>query len=116
MEKKPIRGRGASHNPANRFERLAIVRDCPRDPDDPGPRTEFFRDCSRSVIARNESPDVGFDTSVNPYRGCEHGCSYCYARPYHEYLGFSAGLERKTHRNCCGPSCPPRAGGRNRFS
>jgi DNA repair photolyase len=96
MEKKPIRGRGASHNPANRFERLAIVRDCPRDPDDPGPRTEFFRDCSRSVIARNESPDVGFDTSVNPYRGCEHGCSYCYARPYHEYLGFSAGLDFET--------------------
>lgn len=96
METTPIRGRGASHNPANRFERLAVVWDGERDPDDPGPRTEFFRDCPRTVIARNESPDVGFDTTVNPYRGCEHGCSYCYARPYHEYLGFSAGLDFET--------------------
>jgi DNA repair photolyase len=96
METKPLRGRGASHNPANRFERLAVVPDGPADPGDPGPRTEFFRDCSRSIIARNESPDVGFDTTVNPYRGCEHGCLYCYARPYHEYLGFSAGLDFET--------------------
>lgn len=96
MDGKPLRGRGASHNPPNRFERLAVVRDGPREPDDPGQRTEFFRDSSRSVIARNESPDVGFDTTVNPYRGCEHGCSYCYARPYHEYLGFSAGLDFET--------------------
>jgi len=79
MESQPIRGRGASHNPANRFERLAVVPDGPRAPDDPGPRTEFFRDRSRSIIARNESPDVGFDTTVNPYRGCEHG-SPCYYR------------------------------------
>jgi DNA repair photolyase len=96
METKPIKGRGASYNPANRFERLAVVGDGEQDPEDPGPRTEFFRDCSRKVIARNESPDVGFDTTVNPYRGCEHGCSYCYARPYHEYLGFSAGLDFET--------------------
>jgi DNA repair photolyase len=58
--------------------------------------TEFSADASRSIIARNQSPDVGFDASVNPYRGCEHGCSYCYARPTHEYLGLSAGLDFET--------------------
>ena len=55
--------------------------------------TQFFRDATKTIIARNQSPDVGFETSVNPYRGCEHGCIYCYARPTHEYLGFSAGLD-----------------------
>jgi DNA repair photolyase len=60
------------------------------------PGTELFEDRSRSVIARNVSPDVGFDASLNPYRGCEHGCAYCYARPTHEYLGFSAGLDFET--------------------
>jgi DNA repair photolyase len=58
-----------------------------------GPRTEFLRDSTRTVLTRNDSPDVGFEYSVNPYRGCEHGCIYCYARPTHEYLGFSAGLD-----------------------
>ena len=62
--------------------------------DDPAPpRTELYRDPSRTILAHNDSPDVGFDTSVNPYRGCEHGCAYCYARPTHEYLGLSAGLD-----------------------
>ena len=55
--------------------------------------TEYFRDGTRTIITRNTSPDVGFETSLNPYRGCEHGCIYCYARPTHEYLGFSAGLD-----------------------
>lgn len=96
METLPIRGRGASDNPANRFEPLAVVRDDWDEPSDPAPRTELLRDCSRSIIARNQSPDVGFETSINPYRGCEHGCIYCYARPYHEYLGFSAGLDFET--------------------
>jgi DNA repair photolyase len=92
-----IRGRGASSNPANRFERLSYQPDEEaRDPDDPAPRTLFLRDASRTVVARNDSPDVGFDFSINPYRGCEHGCSYCYARPTHEYLGFSAGLDFET--------------------
>src|SRR5207248_3770801 len=59
----------------------------------PGPTTQFLRDASRTIIATNDSPDVGFSASVNPYRGCEHGCIYCYARPTHEYLGFSAGLD-----------------------
>ena len=58
-----------------------------------GPATRFLKDTSRSIITYNDSPDVGFDASVNPYRGCEHGCIYCYARPTHEYLGFSAGLD-----------------------
>lgn len=56
-------------------------------------RTEFYVDRASSVITRNTSPDLGFDYTLNPYRGCEHGCAYCYARPYHEYLGFSAGVD-----------------------
>src|SRR5439155_16898176 len=68
-------------------------RDPEAGPDDSAPATQFFRDSSRSIIARNDSPDVGFEASINPYRGCEHGCAYCYARPTHEYLGFSAGLD-----------------------
>src|ERR1700687_333097 len=55
--------------------------------------TELLRDTSRSLITHNDSPDIGFSFSLNPYRGCEHGCIYCYARPTHEYLGFSAGLD-----------------------
>jgi len=102
MSDPSLRGRGAASNPQNRFERLAIVEDpdvVQPDPDAeaaPAPRTEFFRDPSRSAIVRNESPDVPFDASINPYRGCEHGCIYCYARPTHEYLGFSAGLDFET--------------------
>jgi DNA repair photolyase len=92
-----VRGRGAAENPPNRFERLHYEPDPDAAPDDrPAPATLFFRDVSRSLIARNDSPDVGFDVSINPYRGCEHGCVYCYARPTHEYLGFSAGLDFET--------------------
>ena len=110
---EPIRGRGASWSPANRFEKLHVdlrdvdVVDVDLDDEPPSaasatygvpgerPRraTQFFRDGSKTIITRNNSPDVGFETSVNPYRGCEHGCIYCYARPTHEYLGFSAGLD-----------------------
>ena len=88
-----LRGRGATPNPPNRFERLSVERDDWSLAEDPAPSTEFLVDSSRSVIATNSSPDVGFDVSVNPYRGCEHGCVYCYARPTHEYLGLSAGLD-----------------------
>ncbi len=88
------RGRGAAFNPPSRFERLELE---PEAGEVAGStRTEFLRDASRSVISYNDSPDVGFDASLNPYRGCEHGCSYCYARPTHEYLGFSAGLDFET--------------------
>jgi DNA repair photolyase len=90
-------GRGAATNPANRFELICYQRDADDPIDDsPGPTTQFFRDSTRTILAHNDSPDIGFDTSINPYRGCEHGCSYCYARPYHEYLGLSAGLDFET--------------------
>ena len=59
-------------------------------------RTEYIPDRSRTIVAENDSPDVGFRYSINPYRGCAHGCSYCYARPTHEYLGFNAGLDFET--------------------
>jgi len=92
-----IRGRGASWSPANRFEKLHVdLNDVDVDletEERPQHQTQYFRDETKSVITRNNSPDVGFETSLNPYRGCEHGCIYCYARPTHEYLGFSAGLD-----------------------
>jgi DNA repair photolyase len=87
-------GRGAVFNPANRFDRISYERD-PDVDDAPGPlpRTRFIPDASRSIIASNTSPDIPFERSVNPYRGCEHGCVYCYARPFHELLGYSSGLD-----------------------
>lgn len=91
------RGRGTSSNPLSRFERIAVEADPELDPEESRrPQTIFLRDASRSVVSYNTSPDVGFDASLNPYRGCEHGCPYCYARPTHEYLGFSAGLDFET--------------------
>ncbi len=109
-----LRGRGSAENPVNRFERLHYdhhesdaetewaaeesARFSEGD-DATGPRpapTVYLRDASRSILATNDSPDVPFDTSLNPYRGCEHGCVYCYARPSHEYLGFSSGLDFET--------------------
>lgn len=88
------KGRGSSFNPDNRFERLALDREETWDLSEDKPiRTEFFRDLSQSIISYNNSPDIPFRASLNPYRGCEHGCAYCYARPTHEYLGFSAGLD-----------------------
>jgi DNA repair photolyase len=98
----PIRGRGAAYDPPNRFEPLELVPDGDTLDADlagdelPLPRTRFLRDTTRTIIARNDSPDVSFSASINPYRGCEHGCVYCYARPFHEYLGFSAGLDFET--------------------
>lgn len=91
------RGRGTPENPPNRFERLAYlpILDSPDD-EDSTVKTQYLKDASRSLITFNDSPDVGFEASINPYRGCEHGCIYCYARPYHEYLGFSAGLDFET--------------------
>ncbi len=91
-----MKGRGATWNPQNRFETLEYIRDDEAPPDDSSPRTIYLRDPTRTIIATNDSPDIGFEASINPYRGCEHGCIYCYARPTHEYLGMSAGLDFET--------------------
>ena len=94
MRYSSIDGRGTRLNPVNRYERIfleAVERE--EDGATPVPATELYRDTSRVVLAENDSPDVGFRSSLNPYRGCEHGCVYCYARPSHEYLSFSAGLD-----------------------
>ncbi len=93
-----IKGRGAAFNPPNRFEQVHLepldieVLD---DEHRPVPTT-FFKDSSKTILAKNDSPDLPFTYSINPYRGCEHGCIYCYARPSHEYLGFSAGIDFET--------------------
>ena len=102
----PARGRGAGVNPANRFETLSLtVLDEHRNhlaqyehEDARGRklRTEVFRDTSRSALNRVDSPDINFTWTLNPYRGCEHGCIYCYARPGHEYLSLSSGLDFET--------------------
>jgi DNA repair photolyase len=91
---QPIRGRGSAHNPKNRFRDVEMQYD----PDEQTgeldrPKTTFLTDHTKEIISTNNSPDIGFDVSVNPYRGCEHGCVYCYARPSHEFLGMSAGLD-----------------------
>jgi DNA repair photolyase len=95
MSSPPVaRGRGSASNPKNRFETIERVPEPPDTSDEtPSLHTQFFADASKSIIAYNDSPDVGFDASINVYRGCEHGCVYCYARPTHEYLGFSSGLD-----------------------
>jgi DNA repair photolyase len=97
VKPRPVRGRGSAGNPKNRFEAIELVPEPPDETDEVSSlHTEFLTDTSRSIIAYNDSPDVGFDASINPYRGCEHGCVYCYARPTHEYLGFSSGLDFET--------------------
>lgn len=93
-----IHGRGSADNPPNRFLRLSVEPDLDLlDEEGPvAPETEYLKDTARTVIAQNDSPDVGFTHSINPYRGCSHGCAYCYARPTHEFLGLSAGLDFET--------------------
>jgi DNA repair photolyase len=101
MDQRLLRGRGARSNAAGRYEPHSRVLvddgwdDGWRDEDLPPPplRTEVIRDATRSIIARNKSPDISFDQSINPYRGCEHGCIYCFARPTHAYLGMSPGAD-----------------------
>ena len=97
------RGRGAAINPANRFLKTQTERDFEQVEHDEDflqaaahPKTEYLRDFAQSIITENDSPDLPFRYSINPYRGCSHGCGYCYARPTHEYLGLSGGLDFET--------------------
>ena len=95
----PVRkGRATALNPPTRFDPIVHAIDPGAlDPDELRQvKTVFYEDYTKSVLSRNDSPDVGFSWSINPYRGCEHGCIYCYARPSHEYLGWSAGLDFET--------------------
>lgn len=91
-------GRGAGINPHNRFERLNLVEEQDSDPDfiDSGPKTQFIEEFSKTILSKTDSPDIRNFQSINPYRGCEHGCIYCYARNSHEYWGFSAGIDFET--------------------
>lgn len=94
--------RGAVSSPQPRFEALHIEPDpeylehARLEGEEGDRRTRFWNDLSRSIVSNNQSPDVPMEFTANPYRGCEHGCSYCYARPTHEYLGFSAGKDFET--------------------
>jgi DNA repair photolyase len=93
------RGRGAQSNATGRFEpltRMAFADDWQSLDDLPPFATSVTIDSTRKIITRNDSPDIGFDRSINPYRGCEHGCVYCFARPTHAFLGLSAGLDFET--------------------
>src|SRR5215510_7195222 len=96
-----LKGRGARSNASSRYDvekRVAFDDGWNRD-DEQGPpplKTEIIRDATRTIITRNDSPDISFDRSINPYRGCEHGCIYCFARPTHAYLGLSPGLDFET--------------------
>lgn len=94
-------GRGATANPPNRFDRLHLAVE-PEADAGTEPRaiaTEYFRDTSKSIISRNSSPDIPFETSLNPYRGCEHGCIYCYARPTNDTWACRPGSTSKAIRN-----------------
>ncbi|HET6527455.1 MAG TPA: PA0069 family radical SAM protein [Balneolaceae bacterium] len=94
MENNPIRGRGSSDNPANRFEDRYTDYDLDEESGQkPSQKTKLIPDDAKEILSKNDSPDLPFNYGLNPYRGCEHGCIYCYARPTHEYLGFSAGLD-----------------------
>ncbi len=97
------KGRGSQLSPPNRFEGTLRILDLEQvEHDDEyleslrNRPTEYLPDRSRSIVTENDSPDVGFRYSLNPYRGCQHGCAYCFARPTHEYLGFNAGLDFET--------------------
>jgi DNA repair photolyase len=102
-EKRVLKGRGSPIDPPNRFDKVHAEADYEQFEHDEefltklsSAATEFLPDASRSIVSENDSPDVPFRYSLNPYRGCEHGCAYCYARPTHEYLGFNAGLDFET--------------------
>ena len=94
---RPLHGRGARTNATGRYEpevRVSFDDGWTRDDEETAPiRTQVQEDATRTIIARNKSPDISFDRSINPYRGCEHGCVYCFARPTHAYLGLSPGID-----------------------
>lgn len=98
MHTRKTKGRGTSLNPQNRFEEIYIDYedesiDESLSEEKSLHKTAFFKDNTKSILAKNESEDIPFTYSINPYRGCEHGCVYCYARPTHEFLGFSSGID-----------------------
>jgi DNA repair photolyase len=97
-KKSFVKGRGTPNNPTNRFELISYSLDPDVGGQEDAPQliSQLLRDPARTILTYNKSPDVGFTVSLNPYRGCEHGCVYCYARPTHEWLGFSAGLDFET--------------------
>src|SRR5438128_93439 len=98
-----LQGRGSLSNPEGRFERRRVSVEDPEffdvfedDPEERRPPTTVTVEHCKSIITENDSPDVPFDRSINPYKGCEHGCVYCFARPSHGYLGLSSGLDFET--------------------
>src|SRR5215831_747601 len=97
---RKIKGRGAASNPEGRFEtqtQVGVDDGWEREADEPSREpTTVTEELARSIISRNDSPDIPFEQSINPYRGCEHGCIYCYARPSHAYLNLSPGLDFET--------------------
>src|SRR3954469_22432993 len=100
LRRVDIHGRGARSNASSRYDLQKYVGFddgwTQEDETPPSLRTEVMKDSTRSIIARNSSPDISFNQSINPYRGCEHGCIYCFARPTHAYLGLSPGLDFET--------------------
>lgn len=97
MKNQPIRGRGSSTNRSHRFTDEEIEYDLDEKTGQlKKPKRKILKDHTKGIISTNNSPDIPFDVSVNPYRGCEHGCAYCYARPTHEFLNMSPGLDFET--------------------
>ena len=99
-QRPEAKGRGACFNPPNRFGQIHADDDLEHVEHDEDYledlrtlKTQYLPDESRTIVTKNDSPDLNFSYSLNPYRGCLHGCSYCYARPTHEYLGLNAGLD-----------------------
>ncbi len=102
-DRVPLVGRGAQMSPGNRFERIHIEAEFEQVEHDEDfleqqrwRQTEYYEDDSQTIVSSNDSPDIPFNFSLNAYRGCAHGCAYCYARPTHEYLGLSAGIDFET--------------------